>query len=237
MSGAVSAQRAAQLALLAQAGEASALEELTEAELPLVKFVASRFSGRGAEMDDLIQIGCIGLLKAAQRFDPAFGAGFSTYAFTLIEGEIRRALRDEVSTWRGRRREPATGAKIDPLEAWAKSDPPVNTELAGPVSRGRTDIRPAPEAPRLCLPLDSPHAVCRCDPSSGEWERGFERMLLSCLIEKLTPREREVVRLRYYNDMTQKEAAAVLGSSQAGVSRAEKRALNALRAMMGEEKR
>ena len=172
-----------------QSGEGASPRSVAERDLPLVKHAASRFIGRGEELSDLIQIGAVGLLKAAERFDPSRGTRFSTYAYSMITGEIMRYLR--------KRR----GLCI--------------VSLDGILNEG-------------LFPADS--VLQRQD----EFEQAEDRVLAEQMISSLPERERELIRLRYYSGLTQREAGRLLGVSQPQVSRIERRALLRLRIYHGE---
>lgn len=168
----------------AQSGDENPLQAVAERGLPLVKHAALRFAGRGEELSDLIQTGAVGLIKAAERFDPSRGTRFSTYAYSLITGEILRSLR--------KRRGPIT-VSLDELHDEGFSPAETFAEY--------------PDA----------------------FERAEDRIFAEQLISSLPERERELIRLRYYSGLTQRETGRVLGVSQPQVSRIEKRALSRLR--------
>lgn len=217
----------------AAGGSEEAREELVRNNLGLVKSIAYRFSGCGYEWEDLMQVGCIGLVKAIERFDTSFGVMFSTYAMPLILGEIKRYIRDD-----GRikvSREVKTGiVKLkNSRERLSKElgRSPKLSEIAEAMDTDRDSVLYLMEAERTMYSigsLDDPESCDREDRDSrsicGEEEQ-IDRIMLKSLIEMLPPRERQLIVLRYYKDMTQSEIADIMGISQVHVSRLEKKIL------------
>lgn len=202
----------------------------------LVVTVANRFEGRGMEREDLIQWGSIGLLKAARSFDPALGTAFSTYAFSMIAGELKNALRSASAVKAGRRLRELK-ARIDRLvnERTGEGRPLRTCEIAELLHEDERDIA---EALGLSLPplcLDAPVtgegltlADTLQDPKSTE-DEALSRILFTELLEGLTERERLLIRLRFIEGESQLSAANALGVSQSRVSRMEKELLINLR--------
>lgn len=225
------------LIMRAQAGDDGALEAVVTDNLPLVRFIAGKFGSRGSR-EDLVQTGSIGLIKAVRRFDAGLGLCFSTYAVPLVAGEIKRSLRDGGIIKLGRRLN-ELAARIDGALREAEREglpPPRAAELAEAFSCAPSDIAAALEAVKPCFSLDAEElAPVIRDPADVE-DEAADRLMLRELVSRLPVREREVIELRYYNDLTQKEAAIRLGLTQVCVSRAEKRALKLLRSLAGEEK-
>ncbi len=200
--------------------------------LGLVHLCARRFSGRGLEYDDLYQAGCLGLVKAAQRFEPERGLRFSTYAVPVILGEIRRLFRDggAMRVSRGLRELAARVLKlsqamiekegraptIDEL-AQALEVPPERAALALGALRQPVSLTAGPEGEQVEVPIDPP-------------EEGLtERLSLRQQLERLEPRDRQLLELRYFQGLTQGRTGAELGMTQVQVSRREKRLLELLR--------
>ena len=224
----------------ARGGDGEALGDLAERNAGLVKSVALRFTGRGVELDDLIQTGMIGMLKAARRFDPSFGCAFSTYAVPLIAGEIKRMLRDGGSVKIGRelkRRASQTARARERLESVLGREPRVS-ELAAEtgLSIGETAEALAAYSPVRSLsdPVgdDSDELGDLISDPSDDYERVCEEETLKSAISGLTDFERRVVYLRYGRELTQSQTGRLLGVSQVRISRAEKRILERLRAEM-----
>lgn len=223
----------------AQGGDREAAGRMIEENAGLIWSIARRYFGRGAEPDDLYQLGCLGFLKAIEGFDEAYGTRFSTYAVPKIAGEIRRFLRDDgtVKVSRGLKERAAMLRNARKrLEQTLGRDPTVS-ELAAETGVAPEDIAVAETA---ALPTESLQQETGEDGFSleqvlGDWsqeERLVEYVALRQAIECLPEREREVVFLRFYHGMTQERASRVLSVSQVQVSRLERRAVGHLRELM-----
>ncbi|HEY8449268.1 MAG TPA: SigB/SigF/SigG family RNA polymerase sigma factor [Bacillota bacterium] len=231
----------------ARAGDAQAREELIRRNLPLVHHVAGRFRSTGIEYEELVQIGSIGLVKAVDGFDPTRGVRFSTYAVPVITGEILRFLRDEGSVHISRsarelaRRAHAAQERL----AQMLGRQPALHELADELGVSPEQLLPALEASRRPLSLYETLANDDDDPlllldrlvtESDIADASTRRALLEDLLARLEPRERRIVVLRYFADLTQQEIAERVGLSQGQVSRLLQRALAAMRAWAGVDK-
>lgn len=224
----------------AQQGDQKALERVVESNLGLVRHVVGKWESRGGDWEDLFQVGCIGLCKAVQRFDPAFGVQFSTYAVPLILGEIKQFLRDDgpikVSrtlktlayqvqqlreTYREKTgEEPTIGMLAEELEV----DPAEITLSMEAMEPIQSLYRRAENGEEYCL-LD-------CLGEQDESEQMVDRLCLSQILGQLTVRERQIMVMRYYQQKTQAEIATVLHISQVQVSRLEKKILQNMRQML-----
>lgn len=218
-------------------GDESAAERLMELNMGLVNGIALRFRGRGTEMEDLVQIGSIGMLKAIRSFDLSRGTAFSTYAVPLIMGEIRKYLRDDgpVKVSRTQKRlgaqllrereniirdkgyepqisELAAGAGVSPQEAAAA------LESASPV-HSLSEVISGDD-----MPLES--VIPSPDDTLG---KTVEYVALAESIRMLCPLWRSIISLRYFKDMSQQQTADALGLSQVKVSREEKKIFEKLR--------
>jgi RNA polymerase sigma-B factor len=220
-------------------------DRLVEMHLPLVLYLAKRFSGRSEPMTDLVQVGSIGLIKAIDRFDPARGLEFSTYATPTILGEIKRHFRD--TGWlihvprRAQEMQSALNAARGELSQELGRAPTIS-ELAGRVDADEDAVVEALDAARAYsgVPLDvlaPPGETVPEHPSLGTTDAGFEqveqRALLREIISTLPENEREVLLLRFVANKTQTEIAALVGVSQMQVSRLVARGLKRLRATLG----
>lgn len=223
-----------------RAGDASARDELVRRHLPLVRHLASRFAAPGLELEDLVQAGCVGLLKAIDRFDPSRGLQFSTYAVPVILGEIRRHLRDEAGAVRVSRRgqELARAARrVRARLAQELGREPTVREVAAAVGADAADVVAALEATRPPVSVFAPAGEGEDAPelvdllAAGDEEAGYRRALVSELLQRLDPRLRRILVLRYFGDLTQGEIARDVGVSQGQVSRLERQALERLRAL------
>ena len=227
-----------QLILRAQAGDEAAMEELVVLNMGLVRSLAIRFRDRGTEMEDLIQIGTIGMIKAIRSFDLERGTTFSTYAVPLIVGEIRRHLRDDgmIKVSRTYRR---IGVALMNAQSRIQSeegrDPTIGelAELCGI----------SPEEAAIALDAISPVSSLS-DTVYGEEgitlegtiadedndiEKLSDKIALNQAISRMQPLWQKIVLLRYYRDMTQQQTADRLGLSQVKVSREEKKIMAFLR--------
>ena len=227
----------------ARAGDMAAREELISGNLRLVLSVIQKFAGRGENVDDLFQVGCIGLIKAIDNFNIDMDVRFSTYGVPMIVGEIRRYLRDN-STMRVSRAMRDTAYKV--LQAKEKyiaehqKEPSVE-ELAKLLELRREDIVMAMDAITDPVSLYEPvysdggDALCVMDQvrdSKNTDESWLEHIALKEAIAKLNERERHILALRFFHGKTQMEVSAEVGISQAQVSRLEKNALRQIRKEM-----
>ena len=230
------------LALLreAKAGSREAADRLVAENAGLVWSVARRFFGRGVEPEDLFQLGSLGLVKAIQGFDEQYATCFSTYAVPKITGEIRRFLRDDgaVKVSRGMKEQSLRiRAARSRLEQRLGRDPTVG-ELAAETGLTPEAVAAAEPATGQAESLWREHDGEQFTPpellagESGQEERLLDRLTLDTAMAHLPERERAVLSLRYFHDLTQARTAKVLGVSQVQVSRLERRALERLRGMM-----
>lgn len=231
--------RTEELIVLAQGGDQEASEALVNENAGLIWSVARRFQGRGTEMDDLYQLGCLGFLKAVEGFDPAFGTQFSTYAVPKISGEIRRFLRDDGTIKVSRSiKEQASAIKIarNQLTGLFGREPTLQ-EIANQTGLSPEEIALAETATAA---TESIHRETGEEGFSLEHiltdteseERMVEKIALNQAIEKLSEREAMVIRLRYFHALTQQRVATVMNVSQVQVSRIEKKALAHLRELL-----
>ena len=216
----------------ARGGDRDACEQILLENNGLIWSVVRRYYGRGAEPDDLYQLGCLGFLKAIQGFDSEFGTQFSTYAVPKIAGEIRRFLRDDgpVKVSRGlKERGTAIRAARGRLAAELGREPTLS-ELAETTGLSPEDIAAAETATEPVISLQAETGTDGLTLegilTTGNQEEGMvERLTLRSAIAGLPERERQVLLLRYYKGLTQTNTARVLGVSQVQVSRLERRAL------------
>lgn len=219
----------------ARAGDNEACERILEENAGLIWSVVRRYYGRGAEVEDLYQLGCLGFLKAVRGFDSAYGTQFSTYAVPKIAGEIRRFLRDDGSVKVGRtvkERATAIFAARSRLRSQLGREPALS-ELADETGLEPEEIAAAETAvgPVASLQAETADGLT-LESTLGEdgmEERVVERVALRAAIDELPERERKVILLRFFKNMTQDAAAKVLGVSQVQVSRMERRAVEHLK--------
>jgi RNA polymerase sigma-B factor len=215
-------------------------ERLVEMHLPLVEYLARRFAGRGEPLDDLVQVGTIGLIKAVDRFDIGRGVEFSTYATPTVVGEIKRHFRDKGWTVRVPRRlqelrAALTTATADLTQLLGRS--PTVAELARHLKLGEEEVLEG---------LESANAYTAISLEAGDGEGGLSvaetlgedddalegveyRESIKPLVDALPARERRILLLRFFGNLTQSQIAAELGISQMHVSRLLARTLAQLR--------
>lgn len=229
------------LIALSQKGDDQARERLIHHNIRLVWSVVQRFMGRGYEADDLFQIGCIGLLKAVDKFDLSYDVKFSTYAVPMIIGEIQRFLRDD-GTVKVSRSLKETANRIrkakDELSKTLGRLPTVK-EVAERLEISPEDVVFAQEANRAPSSIhekvyeNDGDPITLMDQIADDQESAwFDKLALKEAIEQLNEREKLIVYLRYYKDQTQSEVAERLGISQVQVSRLEKKILKTMRDQM-----
>ena len=219
----------------ARRGDNEACARLVEENTGLIWSVVRRYYGRGAEPEDLYQLGCLGFLKAVRGFDPDYGTQFSTYAVPKIAGEIRRFLRDDgaVKVSRGlKERASLLRQTRDRLSARLGREP-VLSELAAETGLSPEEIAAAEEAslPVASLQMETGDGLTLESAlgDEGMEDAIVEREALRDAIAALPDRERRVILLRYYKGLTQDRCAKVLGVSQVQVSRIERKAVEHLR--------
>ena len=224
----------------ARAGDRAAREQLISGNLRLVLSVVQKFAGRGESMDDLFQVGVIGLIKAVDAFDLSQNVQFSTYGVPMIAGELRRFLRDH-SAVRVSRSMRDTAYKVlqakEKLCAETGREPDVEA-IAAALQIPRQEVVFALEA--ICEPVSLYEPVYSDagesatvmdqigDPRSTD-EHWLEQIALADAVKRLTPREKRILALRYYDGRTQMEVAKAVGISQAQVSRLEKNAIRQIK--------
>jgi len=230
----------------AQTGDNDAAEQLIRENSGLIWSVVKKFSKRGYELDDLYQIGAIGLLKCIRKFDSTFEVKFSTYAIPMIIGEIKRFLRDDGMIKVSRpMKELATKARYttEMLTAKLGRQPTIN-ELAEELQVSAEDLVVAMEAGHDVESLyatiyqgdGSPiFLIDKVAQGLDSGEQTINIIALKDMIERLKPKERQVIILRYFQDKTQVEVAKAIGVSQVQVSRIEKKVLSALKEAFSEE--
>ena len=223
-----------------KAGDTGARERFIKGNLRLVLSVISRFSNSSESVDDLFQVGCIGLIKAIDNFDMSQQVMFSTYACPMIIGEIRRYLRDFNSIRVSRSLRDTAYKAIYAKEAYMRENnrEPSLTELAEEIGISSEDIVFAMDAIQSPVSLYEPvyteggDTLCIMDQVSdkktGEalW---VEHLALKDAMEKLPEREEKIIKMRFFEGKTQMEAAKELSISQAQISRIEKSALKSMR--------
>ena len=223
-------------------GDKEARERLVEENMGLVWSIVKRFVGRGTDMEDLFQIGAMGLIKAIDKFDTSFEVKFSTYAVPMIAGEIKRFLRDDgivkvsrtlkencwrikkdTEQFRQRTGKDPTLEELSVLTELTKEDIAMALESTAEVESIYKTI-PQKDGSEICL-LDRMES----QNQGGGMQHLLNRVVLEQLLGELPDMERKLIVMRYMQDKTQLEVARVLGVSQVQVSRLEKRILKQMR--------
>jgi RNA polymerase sigma-B factor len=224
--------------------------QLVDAYHDFVYFVARKFQNRGEPLDDIVQVGYLGLIKAIERFDPDLGFEFTTFATLTVAGEIKRHFRDKGTAIRFPRRLQELHQSVVRVNEEMKNQlnrEPTVTELAERLGVTPEDVTEAMEMGPAYMPLSLDQPVGSADGQEGraiaeqigtadpELDRVEMRDLLDRAMVHLTPRERAIMAMRFYEQMSQSEIARRLGISQMHVSRLQRAALEQLRKYVPQE--
>lgn len=223
----------------AKQGNLAASESLIQDNSGLIWSVARRFIGRGAELDDLYQLGCVGFLKAIDGFDLSFGTQFSTYAVPKIAGEIRRFLRDDgaVKVSRTLKEQSAAIKSARAKLTHSSGREPTIQELSEATGLSAEEIALAETATSATESIQqetgSDGFTLENILSDTETEEHMvEKIALHQAVDALPAREKQVIQLRYYHSLTQQRVARIMSVSQVQVSRIEKKALEKIKEYM-----
>ncbi len=213
-------------------------DSFIESNLPLVHSLCKRFVGRGIEYDDLYQAGCVGLVKAVDAFDESRGLCFSTYAVPVILGEIRRMFRDggSVKVSRSLKELSLKIARVKTSLELKLSREPTVSELAQELGVTPEEITEAQSATQstVSLTYENDDGISEMDVAvAGPEDILTNKLLLQRAFLHLDNIEQQIIRLRYFEYLTQNETAIKMGMSQVQVSRAEKKILLKLRTAIG----
>lgn len=228
----------------AKEGDENAKETLLTENRPLIKSLIRRYAGRGVEYEDLMQIASVGLLKAIANFNGDYNVRFSTYAVSMILGEVKRFIRDDGSVKISRSVKTLSGKISRYVEQQRQiegKDPSVS-EIAGYFGTEESEVVFAMDSQKEPVSLyektddgdEQGSALIDRIGDGFREERLINGVVLKSLISGLTPREKKIVLLRFYRDMTQSEIAVRLGVSQVQVSRLENKIISKLRDGMKE---
>ena len=220
-------------------GDKQAENIMVEENMGLVYSIVRRFTGRGYETEDLTQIGAIGLIKAVKKFNPEFNVQFSTYAVPMITGEIKRFLRDDgaVKISRNLKENAMKGWRSEEILRRKLNREPTIKEISEECG---IDAESLIEAFEAAAP---PESIYESVYDNGEKEihlldviAGGEiedsvinKVMIDDILSRLSPREREIILLRYFRGKTQSEIAKIIGVSQVQISRIEKKAIERIR--------
>ncbi|RJW36253.1 SigB/SigF/SigG family RNA polymerase sigma factor [Clostridiales bacterium TF09-2AC] len=225
---------------MAHEGDKAARDQLVMDNVGLIWSIVRRFSGRGYEMEDLFQIGSIGLIKAIDKFDTGFEVKFSTYAVPMITGEIKRFLRDD-GMIKVSRSIKELGFKVRAAReemTYSLGREPTIEEIAARLDTSREEVAASMEAGAEVESLYRPTGngddntmflMDRLEEENNDHEELLNRMVLKELMEDLGEEQREIIVRRYFYNQTQTQIAKELGISQVQVSRLEKRILKEMR--------
>ena len=223
-----------------RAGDKLAREQVIKENMPLVYSIVKRFAGRGHDLEDLRQIGAIGLIKAVDNFNWTFDVKFSTYAVPMISGEIKRFMRDDgmVKVSRTLKENGIHIRRVAESLAAELGREATLEELSAATEMKREDIVLALEAGNE---VESLHKTVyqkegseislmeRIPSDKDEAETVVNQLLLEQLLAELDEQERQIIHMRYFEEKTQTQIAGILGLSQVQVSRLEKRVLGSMR--------
>lgn len=225
---------------MAHEGDKEARDRLVLENVGLIWSIVRRFGGRGYELEDLFQIGSIGLMKAIDKFDLSFDVKFSTYAVPMITGEIKRFLRDD-GMIKVSRSIKEMGAKVkntrEVLSFSLGRDPTIE-EIASQIGASREEVAASIEAGAEVESLyktvnrndeASIYLIDKLEEENMEQEQMLNRMVLKELLSSLEDKEREIIIRRYFYNQTQSQIAQQLNISQVQVSRLEKKILKQMR--------
>lgn len=221
----------------AQSGDEQALDTLVRKNMPLVHSVAQKYRCR-MEYDDLFQIGCIGLVKAIRKYDASFSVRFSTYAVPMIAGEIKRSLRDEgmLKVSRGIKELARHAMQVQEQLCRKNGREPTIDEIAQVIGCDAMDVAESLEAMNPCISIyepaydDSTATVGdRIASDDNTQEQILNDIFLQQALASLDKRDRQLIDMRFFRNMTQRQTAAMLGVSQVQVSRLETKIIKKLR--------
>lgn len=220
-------------------GDKRAENLMVEQNMGLVYSIVKRFSGRGYELDDLTQIGAIGLIKAVKKFNPEFNVQFSTYAVPMIAGEIKRFMRDDgaIKISRSLKESAMKGWRAEEILRRKLNREPTISEVSEECGIEVEDLLEAfeaaapPESIYESIYSGGDKEIQVVDTIAGEEIENniINKVLLDDILKQLKPREKQILILRYFKGKTQSEIAKMVGVSQVQISRIEKKAIEKIR--------
>ncbi len=239
----LSEEQTARYIRAAKAGDDAAKEALLSNNVSLLKSIVRRYLGKGVEFDDLFQLASMGLLKAIYGFDESFGVRFSTYAVPMIAGEIKRFMRDDGSVKVSRAMKSTAKSMnkfVEEYSAEHGAQPSVK-EIAEKFGMEESEAVFVLGSSRMPVSIyeqsdyKDEKAASLADrlPSVDDTDEMIENMQLKSAIEALPEREKKIIILRYFRDMTQSEVAEVIGVSQVQISRIESKVVSDMKRMLG----
>lgn len=222
----------------AQGGDNEAKQRLISENSPLIKCIVKRFKGRGVEYDDLYQLGSIGMLKAIENFSKEKGVRFSTYAVPMIMGEIKRYLRDDGLIKVSRLTKTLSYKIAYFIERYQRENDvsPQVWQIAEALGVEPQEVAFAMDSQKAPLSIydkgedDSGQSIMERTPDRVDSDEDLDRIIVRDAIRGLSERERKIIIMRYYRDLTQSEIAKRLNVSQVQVSRLENKIINKIKA-------
>ena len=223
----------------AQSGDKYEMEKILKENTGLIWSIVKRFNGRGYELEDLYQIGCIGFIKSIKRFDTNYDVKLSTYAVPYMIGEIKRYIRDD-GTIKVSRGIKELGVKIKEIQKEYLAQKGIEIEvedIAKKLKISKEDVVLALESTNMVESIDGTYYTDNKDGNSinlieklstnkDEEEMITTKITLNEMIENLSKRDKEIILLRFYKEKTQSQVAKILGITQVQVSRLERKILN-----------
>lgn len=227
----------------AKKGDDNAKEALLSGNVSLLKSIVRRYLGKGVEFDDLFQLASIGLLKAVYGFDESFGVRFSTYAVPMIAGEIKRFMRDDGSVKVSRAMKSVAKNMNRYIEERTaeRGVAPTVREVADKFGMEESEAVFVLGSSRMPVSIyeqseykdEKSQSLAEKLPSVDNQDEMIEKMQLRTAIEALPEREKKIIILRYFRDMTQSEVAEVIGVSQVQISRIESKIVSDMKRQLG----
>ena len=226
-----------QLIERAKEGDETAKTALVTENMPLIKSIVKRYGNVHVEYEDLMQLGAMGLIKAVNNFDSAYNVKFSTYAVPMIAGEIKRFIRDDGAVKVSRALKTLSVKMHAYIDEYLQSngESPSLDKLSEVFGVDKQEIVFAMDSNKYPLSIyekfddESSGSIIDRLPAKGNGDELIDNILLKKLLAELPEREKTVIKLRYYKDMTQSEVAKVLGVSQVQISRIESKVIGKMR--------
>lgn len=226
-----------QLIERAKDGDETAKTALVTENMPLIKSIVKRYGNVHVEYEDLMQLGAMGLIKAVNNFDSAYNVKFSTYAVPMIAGEIKRFIRDDGAVKVSRALKTLSVKMHAYIDEYlqANGESPSLDKLSEVFGVDKQEIVFAMDSNKYPLSIyekfddESSGSIIDRLPAKGSGDELIDNILLKKLLAELPEREKTVIKLRYYKDMTQSEVAKVLGVSQVQISRIESKVIGKMR--------
>ncbi|MBR7159443.1 MAG: SigB/SigF/SigG family RNA polymerase sigma factor [Clostridia bacterium] len=225
------------LIVRAQQGSDYAKEKLIIENTPLIKSIVRRYAGKNVEYEDLMQLGAMGLVKAINNFDVSFNVQFSTYAVPMIAGEIKRFMRDDGAIKVSRAIKSLNikiNKYIDEYKQENNSEPTIQ-EISNHFNISPQEVVFVTDSSKIPVSIyenvdsENENELLDCIPGVDNTEKNIYKILLKDIINDLPDREKKIILLRYFRDMTQSEIAQIFGVSQVQISRIESKVLEKMR--------